>query len=208
MKEWVSLLWSSNACMFALSSLMVLYSPRIQWYGTNGNKILISVQLWYKWSSQYFNMTNKRRWGNGWVHYGPQMHACLPCLLWSYCARQQYNGMVWMAMKSRSVFNSDINEVFLIFCTYSQYCNMTKIIWGNGWVHCGPQMHACSLCLIWSYCNHQRSNSMVRNEMESCFPFNSDINEVLLLFCTYSQYCNMTKRRWGNGVSWLGVRVS
>ena len=124
------------------------------------------------------------------------MHACSPFLLWSYCTHQRYNIMVRTAMKSCSSFNSDLNKVFLLFCTYSQYCNMTKRRWGNRWVNCGPQIHT-----------HQRSNGMVWTVMESCSSFNSYLNKVFLLFCTYSQYCIMTKRRWGNGVICWGVWV-
>ena len=45
MREWVSSLWSSNTCMFALSSLIVLYSPTLQRYGSNDDEILLSVQF-------------------------------------------------------------------------------------------------------------------------------------------------------------------
>ena len=153
-------------------------------------------------------MTNKRRWGNGWVHCGNQMHACSTYLLWSYCNHQLPNCMFRTAMKSCSPFNYDLNEVFLIFCTYSQYCNMTKRRWGNGWAHCGPQIHARSPCLIWSYFTHQRSDGMVLTVMKSCYPFNSNLKKFFLIFCTCSQYFNTTKRRWGNGVSCWGVWVS
>ena len=133
------------------------------------------VFLFFCIYSQYCNMT-KRRWGNGWVHYDPQIHACSPCLLWSCCTHQRYGSMVWTAIKSCSPFNSDPIEFFLNFCTYSQYCNMTKIIWGNGWVHCGPQMNACPTFLLWLYCTHQISDGLVRTAIESCSPFNSDLN--------------------------------
>ena len=131
-------------------------------------------------------MTNRRRWENGWVHCGPKIHACSPCLLWSFCTHQVSNGMVWTSIKSCLPFNyiTIINEVFLLFSNYSEYCNMTKRRWENGWVHCGPQIHACSTCLIWSYFTHQLSIGIVLTVTESWYPFNVDLNEVFLIFKT------------------------
>ena len=48
MKEWVSYLWSSHEYMFALSYLILLYSPTLQQCDYNGNKIILSGLFWSK----------------------------------------------------------------------------------------------------------------------------------------------------------------
>ena len=117
----------------------------------------------------------------------------------SYLSDVVINGMSWMEIKSYSLFNSDINEGFLLFCTYSKYLNMNKKIWGNGWNQFVSYMHVCSPFLIYFYCTHPVSNDMVRTLICSWSSIYCDLNGVFLLLCKDFEYCNKTKSIWGNG---------